>query len=94
MNSAVRYYNFLGKTILVPFGSREWANDQLRFAIGVLKGQRVGSRWPGRVQIALLVRDRLLEYGWTWQAERVENWIHRCLQPCRADPRERQGGIP
>lgn len=66
------------------FGSKEWANEQLRFAIKVLKGKCGGSRWKGNLQLALIVKDRLLVRGYTWQAERIENWIHR-LQRARAD---------
>jgi hypothetical protein len=27
--------------------------------------------------MALIIRDRLREYGYHWHADRVENWIHR-----------------
>jgi len=66
-------------------GSKGWANEQLRFAISVLEGKGVVATWKGRLQIALYVKDRLDEYGFWWQAMRIENWIHR-LQP-RLQPR-------
>lgn len=66
------------------WSSKEWANEQLAFAIRVLQGKCGGHRWKGNLQLALLVKDRLLGQGYPWQAARVENWIHR-LQPCRAD---------
>jgi hypothetical protein len=72
------------------WGSREWANEQLRFAIRVLKGEACGSRWKGRLQLALMVKDRLLANGFVWQAARIENFIHR-LQPCRADSLRGEG---
>jgi hypothetical protein len=77
------------------WGSMEWANEQLKFAIRVLKGSCGGSRWDGNLQLALMIKDRLLEYGFVWQAERIENWIHR-LQPRKADSlleSERERGI-
>lgn len=72
------------------YGSKEWANEQLRFAILVLKGQCGGKRWKGNLQIALLVKEGLLEHGFVWQAARVENWIHR-LQPRKADSLKDEG---
>jgi hypothetical protein len=59
------------------FGSKDWANEQLRFAIKVLKGHCGGSNWQSNLATALFVRDRLWAMGWRWQADRVDNWIHR-----------------
>jgi len=73
-----------------PWGSMGWANEQLRFAIRVLKGECGGSRWKGNLQLALIIEDRLLFYGFFWQASRVENWIHR-LQPHKADSQGDEG---
>jgi hypothetical protein len=39
----------------------------------------------------LIIKDRLLGKGYTWQAERIENWIHR-LQRARADSLARDEG--
>jgi len=80
-----------------PWGSVPWANEQLRFAVRVLKGQCGGSkeRWTGNLQVALMVRDRLWACGFWWQADRVDNWVHR-LQPKKADslPKsERERGV-
>jgi len=72
------------------WGSREWANDQLRFAIRVLKGECGGARWKGNLQLALMIKERLLEYGFVWQASRLENWIHR-LQPRKVDSQGDEG---
>lgn len=75
-------------------GSQEWANRQLRFTIAFLKGGIFGSSWKGRLNLALIIRDRLLEYGYKWHAERVDNWIHRCTPrkqlPEAADLSERE----
>ena len=62
---------------LLIFGSKEWANRELRYAIGVLQGKFVDSLPMGRLQIALYLKDLLAEYGYTWQVRRLENWIHR-----------------
>jgi hypothetical protein len=69
----------------IEIGSPEWANRQLRFAIAILQGHICGSSWKGRLQLALIVKERLREYGYSWHAERVDNWIHRC-QPRAQDP--------
>ena len=77
------------------WGSMEWANEQLRFAIKVLRGRSCGHNWAANLQLALLVRDRLWANGFPWQADRVDNWIHR-LQPRKADSlqkSERERGI-
>jgi len=77
-----------------PWGSVPWANEQLRFAIKVLKGRCGGHRWKGNLQLALIIKDRLLGKGYTWQAERIENYIHRIqrLQRARADSLARDEG--
>jgi hypothetical protein len=59
-------------------GSKKWADKQLSFSIRILQGHICRSQWKGRLQLALIVRDRLREYGYSWHAERVDNWIHRC----------------
>jgi hypothetical protein len=62
----------------IEIGSKEWADKQLRFSIRILQGHICRSSWKGRLQLALIVKERLLEHGYTWHAERVDNWIHRC----------------
>jgi hypothetical protein len=71
--------------------SKDQANRQLSFAIRILQGQICHQSWKGKLQIALIIRDRLLESGWVFQARRVENWIHR-LQPRRADSERAEEG--
>lgn len=71
----------------VEIGSPEWANRQLRFAIAILQGHICGSSWKGRLQIALITKKHLLEEGYSWHAERIDNWIHRCT-PRKQQPEE------
>jgi hypothetical protein len=73
------------------FYSKAWANEQLRFAIAVLQGKiespildPYGFAWKRRLQTVLIVKEALIEHGFTWQASRIDNWIHR-LQPRKAD---------
>jgi len=66
--------------LLSDFYNIDWANRKLRFAIASLQGKVESSIWKRRLQTALIVRDELLEHGYKWQAERIDNWIHR-LQP-------------
>lgn len=74
----------------VSWGSVAWANEQLRFTIAVLQGRVVVSTWPGRLQIALQIKDRLASRGYSWQVKVIEYWIHR-LQPRRADSPRGEG---
>lgn len=62
--------------------NKEWANRQLSFAIRELKD--ASRRWENRLLVAIYIKNRLRDFGFPWQAERVENWIHR-LQPRLAD---------
>lgn len=54
------------------WGSKDWANDQLRFAIEDLR--KDGSCC---LVLALVIRDRLVDAGFWWQARTLEFWIHR-----------------
>lgn len=42
------------------------------------------------MHLALIIKEELLEHGFVWHAERVENWIHR-LQPIKADSQNGEG---
>lgn len=55
----------------------EWANRKLRFGISILQGKVESSLWKRRFQSALSIKEELQEHGYKWQAERLENWIHR-----------------
>jgi len=78
----------------VPYGSPEWADATLRFAIADLRGKNgCKSRWQGRLQMALIMRKRLLDRGYVWHAERIDNWIHRVMQLSGTElTSERRGG--
>jgi hypothetical protein len=62
----------------IEVGSKKWADKQLSFSIRILQGHICRSSWKGRLNLALIVKERLLEHGYSWHAERVDNWIHRC----------------
>lgn len=57
--------------------SKDWANEQLKFAIAVLDGRIIQSLPKGRIQVALLIRDRLKASGFWWQARTLEFHLHR-----------------
>jgi hypothetical protein len=60
------------------WGSLEWANSQLRFGISILQGSAgILQSLKGRIQLALILRDQLREYRFSWQAKILEHWIHR-----------------
>jgi len=61
----------------VKFGTKEWANNQLRYAIRVLKGRAFRSTPEGRIEVALFIKRRLERYGFWWQAKEVDGWVHR-----------------
>ena len=54
-----------------------WANEKLTFGIAVLQGKIEASIWKRRLQTALIIKDELMEHGYVWQSERLENWIHK-----------------
>ena len=67
--------------------SVDWANQTLRNAIEFLQEGANSENhwlWNQRLAVTLVYKKELLEAGFTWQAERIDNWIHR-LQPIRAD---------
>lgn len=80
------------------WGSKAWANDELRYAVLVLKGQAFISDFKGRLAVALYIKEVLDEAGFPWQAERVENWVRffsRQYQDLEArDPRDPSGRPP
>ena len=69
--------------VLSEWGSKEWANDQLRFAIRVLKGEIVGSSDKGRIQIAILIQDRLSQAGFWWQHRILDHHLHLFMKKHR-----------
>lgn len=65
------------KDINNRFGSKEWANDLLRFCIKTLEGQIEVSNMKNRIATVLYVRQMLLEEGFWWQAKIINFWVHR-----------------
>ena len=57
--------------------SHDWADDQLRFSIGVLQGKFVICSRKGRIQLALISKALLKEHNYAWHSDRIDNWIHR-----------------
>jgi hypothetical protein len=53
------------------------ANELLQYGIACLRGENIVSLLKGRIQIALILRARLEENGFWWQARALEYWIHR-----------------
>jgi len=61
----------------VEFDTKEWANNQLRYAILILQEKTMTSTPEGRIEVVLFIKRRLERYGYWWQAKRIDNWIHR-----------------
>ena len=57
--------------------SKDWADHKLSFTVKYLQGKYDICQWKGRVHLALIIKEELLEHGFVWHAERVGNWIHR-----------------
>jgi hypothetical protein len=59
------------------WGSKEWANDELRFAIKVLRFDVFKSRkLTDYLATALDIKATLEEYGFWWQARILDHHIH------------------
>jgi len=69
----------------MKWGSKEWANDQLRFAIKIVDDRLPGydCRPSGRLADALAIKDRLKDHGFTWQANILSHHIHRAQKRSR-----------
>jgi hypothetical protein len=61
----------------IALHSRDWANEVLRYAIAVLRGENVVSKVSGRICIALILKKRLAQDGFWWQVKVLDFWIHR-----------------
>jgi hypothetical protein len=61
----------------IVFHSKDWANNVLRYAIGVLRGENVVSKVSGRICIALILKKRLAQDNFWWQVKVLDFWIHR-----------------
>ena len=73
------------------YGSKDWANHKLKFCIRLLKGEVCKSS-DGNLAFVLAIKKDLLEYGYSWQACRVDNWIHR-LHPKGDFSREKEASL-
>ena len=74
------------------YGSKEWANWLLSYSIRVLQEKERPS--GTRLLEALIHLDSLKEKGFWWQADRLQNWIHKYWNDLRppkvADSPERE----
>jgi hypothetical protein len=69
------------------FYDKDWANGLTRCSIEFLKEGAKSEGfwlWNQRLAAVLIFKRELLEHGYTWQASRIDNHIHR-LQPRKAD---------
>jgi len=86
------------KQRISEFFDYKHADHKLSYIIGLLQGKFVTCSRKGRVQLALIAKEELLEHGFYWHCERIDNWIHRTAkleQPKRADlSEERERRIP
>jgi len=74
-------------TVSVEIGSKEWANESLRW---FLREILYSPTWQGHPYFKILIgedlAERLVEKGFPWQAERIRNHLHRWLKSiaCRS----------
>ncbi len=57
--------------------TKTWANKQLRFGIKLLQGRIGGQTVDRAVSDAIIIKNGLDAAGFWWQAQRMNNWIHR-----------------
>lgn len=58
-------------------GSKEWANETLRFCIATLQGKIEVSKVKARISTCLYLKGVLAETGFWWQVKILDHWIHR-----------------
>ena len=69
-------------------GSKEWANQHLRYGISILKGTSgMVATKDGILQMCLILKQDLKDFGFWWQAWILESWIHRWQRGDFTDPR-------
>lgn len=63
----------------MKWGSKEWANEQLRFALTILGHRLDGYECSdsGRIADALAIKKNLDECGFWWQVKILDCHIHR-----------------
>jgi hypothetical protein len=57
--------------------SKEDANKLLSFGIRLLQGKVCKSPRNEHIRLALILKERLEDYGFLWQARTLNYWIHR-----------------
>ena len=60
--------------------SKAWANRQLKYGIRLLQGDPScggSSDFDSNLVLAISLKQTLSFEGWTWQTERLDNWINR-----------------
>lgn len=63
------------------FGSKEWANDLLRWFLRDILYKKTWVFHPyNKIIVAYDVIDQLESWGFVWQAERVRNHLHRWMK--------------
>jgi hypothetical protein len=65
----------------MSFGTKDWANGQLRFAISELRDASIKGdfQWKNTLFLVLYLKERLVDQGFSWQAKTIDFWIHRYL---------------
>lgn len=60
-------------------GSKEWANDQLKFGISELRTSHLKSVfvWKNTMHLVLIIKEGLEDHDYVWQARVLEYWIHK-----------------
>jgi len=56
---------------------KDRANDLLKYAIGVLRGENMKSSPAGRVHVALIIMEELEDLGAWWQKKILNSWLRR-----------------
>ena len=64
-------------------GSKEWANDLLRWFLREILYADCWNNHPhNKIVLAYVVIDRLNDYGFFWQSARLRNHLHRWKKSC------------
>jgi hypothetical protein len=54
----------------------DWANQQLRYGIRILRREGCAQSIGRAISDAIIIRNRLADNGFWWQADRLDNFIH------------------
>jgi len=71
------------------WSSKDWANDQLRYAIKILNDRVMGYDCPdsGRIADALGIKQQLVDCHFPWQAKVLGHHIHQAQKRFRRSPK-------